>query len=110
MLYKVRGTPIKDRLSQFYELLTDGTIQDQKPDGYEIVASMKRARITAPGVLEWFETCYCPTPLLHERTTVYDRFFSRIETEEADRMLEIDGTSFWEFLQIESDDNSNSVA
>ena len=32
--------------AEFYENLTDGTLETQKPDGEEIIASMKRTRIT----------------------------------------------------------------
>ncbi len=99
MLYKVKGRPIAETLVEFHGLLTDGTIQSQKPDGYEIVACMKRAKITAPNSVEWYETCYCPTPLLHERTTVYDRFFSELETEKVDGGSEIEGDSFWAHLE-----------
>jgi len=31
--------------AEFHRLLTDGTIESQKPDGKEIVASMKRAKL-----------------------------------------------------------------
>ncbi len=52
-------------MGEFYQKLTDGTIQNQKPDGQEIVNSMKRAKITAPKIIQWAEMCFCPTPLKH---------------------------------------------
>ena len=58
MLYRVRAKIIEQRLGRFYEKLTDGTIDNQLPDGKEIVASMKRATITTSGVVEWFKTCF----------------------------------------------------
>ena len=98
MLYRVRAEFIEGKTAEFLEKLTDGTIQQQRPDGEEIVASMKRARITAPGMIEWYETCYCPSPLAHERETVYDHFLSEIQTEEISSPPEIRGESFWDYL------------
>ena len=74
MLYRVRAKIIEQRLGRFYEKLTDGTIDNQLPDGKEIVDSMKRATITTSGVVEWFETCFCSTPLQHECETQYDSY------------------------------------
>ena len=36
----------------------------------EIVAAMARARVGSDGTVRWTETCFCPTPLKHERETV----------------------------------------
>ncbi|SVC45322.1 uncharacterized protein METZ01_LOCUS298176, partial [marine metagenome] len=69
MIYNVRAKIIEEKLDEFYERLTDGTIENQLPDGQEIVSSMKRAVLTELGLIEWFETCFCPTPLQHERET-----------------------------------------
>lgn len=100
MNYRVTAKFIEATLADFYRQLTDGSIEQQRPDGREIVASMRRARITAPGVIEWYETCYCPTPLAHERETVYDRFLTGITTSEVDACREIEvGTSFWSYLR-----------
>ena len=98
MLYWVRAKIIEGKTAEFLGKLTDGSIEQQRPDGQEIVASMKRAQITAPGVIEWSETCYCPTPLAHERETVYDHFLSEIQTEEISSEEEIKGESFWNYL------------
>jgi hypothetical protein len=102
MEYRVKAKPIQDKLSAFYKALTDGSIENQKPDGSEIVASMRRAKITSPGVIEWYETCYCQTPLQHERETVYDQYLTNIETVHAVESSEIDGESFWSILEIAS--------
>ena len=59
---------------------------------------MQSARITGPGIIEWFETSYCSTPLEHERATVYDYFLSEISTELVEEHGEIEA-SFWSFLQ-----------
>jgi hypothetical protein len=84
-----------EKLSDFYRVLTDGTVAKQKPDGAEIVAAMKHAKITSPGVIEWHETCYCETPLKHERETVLDKYLADIETELVEERTEIAGESFW---------------
>ena len=86
-------------MDDFYKKLTDGTIQNQKPDGQEIVNSMKRAKITESNVIQWSEMCFCPTPLKHERETVYDHFLRNLETEIIDDHIEIDGKSFFNFLE-----------
>ena len=102
MEYKVKAKPIKEKLSAFYKVLTDGSVENQRPDGSEIVASMRRAKVTSPGVIEWYETCYCPTPLQHERETVYDKYITNIETELAEGRTEIEGESFWLLLEMTS--------
>jgi hypothetical protein len=65
-------------MARFWDLLNDGTIEAQKPDGREIVSSMRRAVMNGDRV-EWHETCYCSPPLRHERTTVYDQYFADME-------------------------------
>ena len=99
MLYKVRAKIIEENLSIFYEKLIDGTIYNQHPDGKEIVASMKRARLTKSGIVEWFETCFCPTPLKHERETQYDYYFSEINTELVEESGKMNGKSFWSYME-----------
>jgi len=86
-------------MDNFYKKLTDGTIQNQKPDGQEIVNSMKRAKITEPNVIQWSEMCFCPTPLKHERETIYDHFLTNLETEIIDDYIEFDGEPFFNFLE-----------
>src|SRR5262249_40247056 len=76
MIYKVRAKIIEETIGEFYRKLADGTVAQQRPDGEEITASMKRAVLTAPGVAEWYEKCFCATPLYHERQTQYDFYFT----------------------------------
>lgn len=102
MEYKVKAKPIQDKLPAFYKVLTDGSVENQSPDGAEIVAAMRRAKVTSPGVIEWYETCYCPTPLQHERETVYDQYLTDIEAVPAADTPEISGESFWSILEIAS--------
>jgi hypothetical protein len=80
MLYAVSAKLIADRAAKLKTRLLDGSIAAQRPDGAEIVAAMKRARVAADGTVRWTETCYCPTPLQHERATVLDEHFTDIET------------------------------
>ena len=98
MIYKVRAKYKKDRAGEFLEKLTDGSISSQNPDGNEIVSSMKRAKIIEPGIVEWFEMCFCSSPLQHERATVYDLYLSDITTEIVDDYGEVEGESFWSYL------------
>ena len=49
--------------------------------------------------MEWTETCYCATPLAHERATVLDRFFQEVETEAVDSPPPLAGESFWSYLE-----------
>src|SRR5439155_341237 len=80
MQYVVTARPIVAEMASFWSLLNDGTINAQKPDGAEIVASMKRA-VIGGGKVSWYETCFCSPPLHHERSTVYDRFFTDMKIE-----------------------------
>ncbi len=98
MIYIVKARYIEDHLKEFYGRLTDGTILNQKPDGKEIVDAMNRAKITSPGVIEWSEKCFCPTPLKHERETVYDHFLTDIETVVTEKYADFDGEPFMNLL------------
>ncbi len=99
MNYSVKAKYIEEKMGEFYQKLTDGTIQNQKPDGQEIINSMKRAKITAPKIIQWSEMCFCPTPLKHERETIYNHFLTDLETKTIDNYVEFDGESFFDFLQ-----------
>ena len=52
----------------------------------------------SPGTIEWSEACYCETPLQHERSTVYDRFFDGLTTEPVDGYQSHDGRPFLDYL------------
>lgn len=99
MLYAVSAKLITDRAGEFFTRLTDGSIAAQRPDGQEIVAAMGRARVGSDGTVRWTETCFCPTPLKHERETVLDRFFTDIETDLIDVPTAVHGESLMEELQ-----------
>ena len=98
MIYKVKAKFDYDKAKEFQVKLTDGTIQNQRPDGPEIVASMKRATIDENGVVNWSELCYCPTPLKHERATVLDHYFTDVITEPIEEYKIFEGQSFMEKL------------
>jgi len=103
MIYKVKARVIDNTIGEFYRKLAEGTVAKQRPDGEEIVASMKRAVLTGPGVAEWYEKCFCPTPLQHERRTQYDFYFTDITTEEAEGYGEIQGESLWAYMASKGD-------
>lgn len=98
MIYKVSAKLRIDQASKFHEKLTDGTILKLEPDGPEIVASMKNATIDESGQINWTELCYCPTPLMHERTTVYDQYFTDMKTEQIRTHEIFKGKSFMAVL------------
>ena len=110
MIYSVKARYIEKKLDEFYQKLTDGTIQNQKPDGQEIINSMKRAKITAPNVIQWSEMCFCSTPLKHERETVYNNFLTDLETKTIDKYVEFDGESFFDFLERQYGIIDNRIA
>ena len=91
MLYSVTARLVDGKRGEFHRKLTDGTIAGQRPDGSEIVAAMGRACIAPDGAVRWTETCFCPTPLKHERQTVLDRYFTGIETEAVEAHAEFEG-------------------
>jgi len=97
-LYLIRARPIIAEMARFWDLLNDGTIETQEPDGGEIVSSMRRAVINRDRV-EWPETCYCSPPLRHERATVYDQFFADMEIGPLDSTAPAGGESFWHYLE-----------
>lgn len=99
MIYSVKAKFIEEKMGEFYRKLTDGTIQNQKPDGQEIINSMKRAKITAPNTIQWSEMCFCSLPLKHERETVYNHFLTDLETEIIEDYTEFEGELFLEFLE-----------
>ena len=98
MMYKVQARFNKSKAKEFYQRLTDGSIEKQRPDGPEIVASMHRATMDPPGLVRWTELCYCPTPLKHERATVYDNYFTEMKTEVIDNHQNFKGDSFMESI------------
>jgi len=99
MIYSVKARFVEDKMAEFYQKLTDGTIQNQKPDGQEIVNSMKRAKITQPNTIQWSEMCFCSPPLKHERETIYNNFLTDMTTKVIDDYEEYDGELFMDFLE-----------
>jgi len=100
MLYKVKAKIDKLKMKAFYDVLTDGSVADQEPDGAEIVNAMQKAVMTGHDTLEWYETCHCVTPLKHERDTVYDKYLHEIETTLVEeRKNDLKGNSFWTCLE-----------
>ena len=98
MIYAVTAHLVEGREAEFHRRLTDGSIAAQRPDGMEIVASMRRARIADDGTVRWTELCYCSPPLRHERETVLDRYFADLETEPVDSHARFDGAPLMDRL------------
>jgi len=99
MIYHVKARFKSETAAELFAKLTDGTVADQRPDGQELVASMKRAVINEDGLAEWSQMCLCPSPLLHERATVLDRHFDNIVTDPIDCQTKYPGLPFMEHLQ-----------
>jgi hypothetical protein len=99
MIYSIKANFIEEKMMEFFQMLSDDTIKNQKPDGAEILSSMKRAKIIEPGVIQWSEMCFCSPPLEHERQTVYDKFFSNMEIKIIDDYEEFEGESFFDYLK-----------
>jgi hypothetical protein len=91
MIYAVTARLIQERAGELGRRLADGSIESQEPDGREIVRAMAHARVAPDGTVSWTETCYCATPLAHERQTVLDRYFTDIETEPTDAHEDFEG-------------------
>ena len=98
MIYHVRANFREGTAQLFLDRLTDGTIEQQRPDGREIVASMNRAVVTKGGHVEWSEMCFCASPLHHERSTVLDHYFRDITTDPIDAHEIYQGRPFMDFL------------
>lgn len=94
MIYQVKAKFNYAKAHEFYKKLTDGTVGNQRPDGQEIVSSMNRATIDENGMINWTELCYCSTPLQHERSTVYDNYFTEMEAEPVSNHKTFEGSSF----------------
>ena len=99
MIYHVRARFRPGTASVFLEKLTDGTIAGQRPDGPELVASMKRAVVNAEDRVEWSEMCYCQPPLAHERATVLDAHFDDIQAEPIEAHVQYEGRPFMDHLR-----------
>ena len=99
MIYKVSGRFNAETAASLLQKLTDGTIEQQRPDGAEIVASMNRAVVTPSGHVQWSELCYCQPPLQHERATVLDHHFDDLSTEAINVHQHDDGRPFMDYLK-----------
>ena len=99
MIYRVTARFKTDMAAELRRRLDDGSIAAQQPDGQEIVDSLHRAVVSEAGDVRWSETCYCSTPLAHERATVLDRFFDDIVTQPIDNYQDDDGRPFLEYLK-----------
>ncbi len=97
-IYRVTARFKTDMAAELRRKLDDGSIAAQEPDGQELVDAFDRATVTESGDVCWSETCYCPTPLAHERATVLDRFFDGLATEPIESYQRYEGRPFLEYL------------
>jgi|TARA_B110000263_G_C14912186_1_gene330916 hypothetical protein len=97
-LYRVTARLKPDTAAELRGRLDDGSIAAQQPDGQEMVDAFGRAAVTESGDVCWSETCYCPTPLAHERATVLDQFFDNLTTEPIKASPRYEGRPFLEYL------------
>lgn len=91
MYYDVTARLIEEESQELCARIKDGSIAEQKPDGAEIVATMKRAVVQNDDQIEWSEMCFCNTPLAHERLTVLDHYFTDIKAEAVGGYQEYEG-------------------
>lgn len=98
MRYHVTAKLNEGRAREFHARLTDGSIASLQPDGTEMVKAMNRARIGEDGKVRWTESCFCESPLQHERETVLDRYFSDIQAEEVAEWPDLTGASLMDRL------------
>ncbi len=110
MLYKVKAKIKPETLKGFFAVLNDGSVEVLEPDGSYMVKAMKEAKTVDGQHIEWYEPCYCTTPLKHERETVYDNYLTDFETtmvyEEID---DIEGESFWTMMKENYYDETHTV-
>jgi len=100
MLYKIKAKIDPETLKDFFTALTDGSIESQKPDGSYIVKAMKEAVMVDGRYIEWYEACYCATPLRHERETVYDKYLTDFSTKMVYEVKDdLTGGSFWNYME-----------
>ena len=97
--YRVKARFKPETAAALAEKLRNGTIQNQKPDGDEIVKALHRAVLNESGHIEFSIVCYCSTPLAHERATVLDKHFDALTTEVIDGYQEHEGRPFMDYLK-----------
>ena len=98
MKYRVTAYFIKEHLPSLYDKLSSGLIDKVPVFGHEISNSMKRAVLHTNGKVEWFEECFCETPLKQEIELFYNHYFTDILTEVVTSFQTIEGTNFYEYM------------
>ena len=100
MLYKIKAKIKPETLKDFFTVLTDGTVEALKPDGPAILTAMQEALMVDSKHIEWYEACYCTTPLRHEREAVYDKYLTDFKTTMVYEVEDdIEGVYFWEHME-----------
>ena len=98
MIYRVTARFRIDTAAALRRRLDDGSIAAQQPDGQEMVDSLHLAVVLDSGDVRWSETCYCQTPLAHERATVLDHYFDGVTTKAIEDSQQYEGRPFLEYL------------
>ena len=92
----VRAEPFDDRLSELFERVADGEIEEMEPFGRSMTDSLKRARFDPDtGEAVWIEEDYCSPPLAMEREAVLDDYFDPIDVVEPD----VDESAAWSQIE-----------
>jgi hypothetical protein len=99
VIYRVNARFRTDTAAALRRRLNDGSIAAQKPDGQEIVDSLRRAVVTDAGKVRWSEMCFCDPPLAHERETILDHYFEDVTTDPIESHEQYDGRPFMEYLE-----------
>ena len=99
MFYRVKAQLKKETAAELHRKLHDGSIQNQKPDGGEIVDGFNRAVVSETGEVVFSIVCYCSTPLAHERATVLDKHFDALTTENIEGYENYEGRPFMDYLK-----------
>ncbi|MDE0095301.1 MAG: hypothetical protein OXS40_02820 [Gammaproteobacteria bacterium] len=99
MIYRVKGRLKEALVVELHRKLTDGSIKNQRPDGGEIYDAMNTAVIDENGETTWSMSCFCSTPLAHERETVFDLHFDDLKIESVPTRESYQGRSFMAYLE-----------
>jgi len=94
-LVKAKVKPGKEK--PLLEAIESGRLGQGSVAGDEYLDNMQKARLTEDGVCAWVEVCFCPTPLLEERT-YWEEYFDLLQNKDAHvrtRCRDANGTEPW---------------
>lgn len=82
MRYLVRARVKPGREAALLEAIDTGALGAGSIAGDEYLRDMDQAREMPDGTIRWVEVCYCPTPLLEERS-YWEEYFDLIRVQDA---------------------------